>query len=120
MLILGISLVLILIGLYAIITKRNMIKVAVGFALMEYAVNFLFAIIGFHKVPGMKIIPPILMEVKTTANVLSSYSDPVPQALVLTSIVIGLGVTAFMLSLALRIYNRIGSFDLDEIKRLKG
>lgn len=112
MLILGISLVLFLVGLYAIITKRNLIKVAVGFALMEYAVNFLFAIIGFRK----GAVPPIMTVVDP--NVV--YSDPLPQALVLTAIVIGLGVTAFMLSLALRIYKRIGSFDLDEIKRLKG
>lgn len=103
---------LFLVGLYAIITKRNMIKVAVGFALMEYAVNFLFAIIGFR--PGA--VPPIMQQVDAA----KVYSDPLPQALVLTSIVIGLGVTALLLSLALRLYNRIGSFDLEEIQRLKG
>jgi len=106
------SLILFLVGLYAIITKRNMIKVAVGFSLMEYSVNFLFAIVGFR--PGA--LPPILQAVEAG----KVYSDPLPQALVLTAIVIGLGVTAFMLSLILRLYNRIGSFDLEEIKRLKG
>ncbi len=112
MLILIFSLLLFLVGLYAIITKRNMIKVAIGFSLMEYAVNFLFAIVGFR--PGA--IPPILHSVEVG----KVYADPLPQALVLTSIVIGLGVTAFLLSLALRLYNRIGSFDLEEIQRLKG
>jgi multisubunit Na+/H+ antiporter MnhC subunit len=112
MIILIASMVLFLVGLYAIITKRNMIKVAVGFTLMEYAVNFLFAIVGFR--PGA--LPPIL----ETVEVGKAYADPLPQALVLTSIVIGLGVTAFLLSLALRLYKRIGSFDLEEIQRLKG
>lgn len=112
MLILVFSLILFLVGLYAIITKRNMIKVAVGFTLMEYAVNFLFAIVGFR--PGA--LPPIMETVKVN----TVYADPIPQALILTSIVIGLGVTAFLLSLALRLYNRIGSFDLEEIQRLKG
>jgi len=109
------SLVLFLVGLYAIyaiLTKRNMIKVAVGVALMEYAVNFLFAIVGFRP----KAIPPIMTKVVTD----TVYSDPLPQALVLTAIVIGLGVTAFMLSLALRLYKRIGSFDLADIQKLKG
>jgi multicomponent Na+:H+ antiporter subunit C len=110
--VLVVSLLLFLVGLYAIITKRNMIKVAVGFSLMEYAVNFLFAIVGFR--PGA--LPPILQ----TVEVGKVYSDPLPQALVLTAIVIGLGVTALMLSLALRLYNRVGSFDLDDIQSLKG
>jgi multicomponent Na+:H+ antiporter subunit C len=46
--------------------------------------------------------------------------DPIPQALVLTSIVIGLGVTALVISIAIRIYEKYGTFDITKIKRLKG
>jgi multicomponent Na+:H+ antiporter subunit C len=46
--------------------------------------------------------------------------DPLPQALVLTSIVIGLGVTALVISLAIRIYEKYGTFDITKIKRLRG
>ncbi|MCM8757319.1 MAG: NADH-quinone oxidoreductase subunit K [Candidatus Omnitrophica bacterium] len=46
--------------------------------------------------------------------------DPVPQALVLTSIVIGLGILSLMVAIAIRLYERYGTFDVTEMKRLKG
>jgi multicomponent Na+:H+ antiporter subunit C len=46
--------------------------------------------------------------------------DPLPQALVLTSIVIGLAVTAFLVALAIRIYEKYGTFDVTQLRRLKG
>jgi multicomponent Na+:H+ antiporter subunit C len=46
--------------------------------------------------------------------------DPLPQALVLTSIVIGLGVLALMVALSMRIHERYGTFDIRKIKKLKG
>jgi len=44
------------------------------------------------------------------------FVDPLPQALVLTAIVIGVGTTALGLALAKKIHNQYGTFDLDEIK----
>lgn len=104
--------ILFLIGLYAIITKRNLIKIAIGFCIMEYAVNMLFALIGF-KIGG---IDPIISKVDAHHN----FVDPVPQALVLTAIVIGLGTTALLLSFIVRIYEKFKTFDVSEIKKLKG
>lgn len=46
--------------------------------------------------------------------------DPLPQALVLTSIVIGLATTALLVALAMRIYEKYGTFDITKIKELKG
>jgi multicomponent Na+:H+ antiporter subunit C len=46
--------------------------------------------------------------------------DPIPQALVLTSIVIGVGVTAMTVAIALRLYERYGTYDIQEIRRLRG
>ena len=46
--------------------------------------------------------------------------DPLPQALVLTSLVIGLGVVALMVALSVRLYERYGTFDVREMRRLKG
>ncbi len=46
--------------------------------------------------------------------------DPLPQALVLTSIVIGLGTTALMVALCIRLYERYGTFDMSEIRKLRG
>ncbi len=105
-------LLLILIGIYAILTKKNVMKIVIGFALMEYAVNLLFAIIGFKK----GAVAPII----TSIPVKHEFVDPLPQALVLTAIVIGLGTTAVMLALALRLYERTKTFDIDKLRRLKG
>jgi multicomponent Na+:H+ antiporter subunit C len=46
--------------------------------------------------------------------------DPIPQALVLTAIVIGLGVTAMTVALAMRLYEKYGTYDIKEIRHLKG
>jgi multisubunit Na+/H+ antiporter MnhC subunit len=103
---------LFLIGLYAIVAKRNLIKIALGFCMIEYAVNLFFAFVGFKK----NALAPIITSLDQPRN----FVDPIPQALVLTSIVIGLGTTAIMLALALRIYEKYKTFDIGEIRRLKG
>ena len=46
--------------------------------------------------------------------------DPLPQALVLTAIVIGLATTALLVAIAMRIYEKYGTFDITKIKELKG
>jgi multicomponent Na+:H+ antiporter subunit C len=104
--------VLFLIGLYAIITKRNLIKIAIGFALIEYAVNLLFALVGFKR----GALAPIITHIDVQHN----FVDPIPQALVLTAIVIALGTTALMLTVILRIYNHYNTFDIGKIRKLKG
>ena len=103
---------LLLIGLYAVVTKRNIIRIIIGFSLVEYAVNLFFALVGFKR----DALPPIITDVTQPRN----FVDPVPQALVLTAIVIGLATTALMLALAMRIYEKYRTFDITEIRRLKG
>jgi multicomponent Na+:H+ antiporter subunit C len=103
--------IIFLIGIYAILTKRNIIKIAIGFCLIEYAVNLLFALIGYKK----GALAPIYTEINQQRN----FVDPIPQALVLTAIVIGLGTTALLLSVVMRLYEKYKTFDVKEIKRLK-
>jgi len=104
--------VLFLIGLYAVVTKKNLIKIAIGFVIMEYAVNLLFALIGFKK--------GALAPITTSLSAPKNFVDPLPQALVLTAIVIGLCTTALLLAIALRLYQRYKTFDITEIKKLRG
>jgi multisubunit Na+/H+ antiporter MnhC subunit len=105
-------LILFLIGLYAVLTKRNLIKKVIGFGIIEYAVNLLFVLFGYKT----DAVAPIFSQ-----GVLGEiFVDPIPQALVLTSIVIGLGTTALMVGLCMRIYEHYGTFDIDEIRRLRG
>jgi len=108
---------LLLIGLYVVIAKRNLIKIAIGFCLIEYAVNLFFALVGFKK---GALAPIITQPEQVRMSVTRNFVDPIPQALVLTAIVIGLSTTALMLSLALRLYERYKTFDISEIRKLKG
>ena len=59
---------------------------------------------------------PILAKDQVILNMV----DPIPQALVLTAIVIGLATTALMVAIAIRIYEKYGTFDITKINRLKG
>ncbi len=105
-------LILFCVGLYCVLTKRNLIKIIIGIAIIDYAVNLFFILVGYR----MKGRAPILAEDQIIKNMV----DPLPQALILTSIVIGLAVTALLVAIAVRIYEKYGTFDVTEIKRLKG
>jgi multisubunit Na+/H+ antiporter MnhC subunit len=100
------------IGLYGALVKRNLIKIIIGLIIMEYATFLFFAVIGYRKDAAAPIVT------KGGADVL--FVDPIPQALVLTAIVIGLATTALIVAIAVRIYQMYGTFDVREIKRLKG
>jgi len=102
---------LFVIGLYGVLVKRNLIKIIIGLVLMEYATFLFLALVGYKKGGTAPII--------TKGFEKAVFVDPLPQALVLTAIVIGLATTALVVSIAVRIYQRYGTFDVKEIRRLK-
>jgi multicomponent Na+:H+ antiporter subunit C len=106
--------ILFAIGVYCVLIKRNIVKKIIGFGIVEYAINLFFVLLGYRK-DG---VAPILDN--QVSPTLSTIVDPLPQALVLTSIVIGLGVTSLMVALAIRIYEKYKTFDMNEIRRLRG
>jgi len=105
-------LVLFCVGLYCILMKRNIIKIIVGIIIMEFAVNLFFILVAYRMEGRAPILSP-------DAEILNMV-DPLPQALVLTSIVIGLATTAVLVAIAMRIYEKYGTFDITEIKELRG
>ncbi len=105
-------LVLFCIGLYCVLRKRNIIKIIIGLGIIEYAVNLFFVLVGYR----MQGRAPILAKDEVITNIV----DPLPQALVLTAIVIGLAVTALLVAIAIRIYEKYGTFDITKIRRLRG
>jgi len=105
-------LVLFSVGLYCVLRKRNIIKIIIGIGIMEYAVNLFFILLGYRH-EGRS---PIFAEDQMIKNVV----DPLPQAVVLTTIVIGLSVTLLLVSIAIRIYEKYGTFDITKIDNLKG
>jgi multisubunit Na+/H+ antiporter MnhC subunit len=109
----GSALALILIGVYGVVTKRNLIKIMLSLSIADTGVNLLFIAIGYIMNGSAPIFSPAVQG-KTVTMV-----DPVPQALVLTAIVIGLGVTAVGLALVLRLYRHHNTINIDEIRNLK-
>ena len=116
--------VLFVIGLYCVLTQKNIIKIVIGLTIMEYAVNLFLILLGYKKHAQAALAPIIEAQMEKGAASLTDYLerfvDPLPQALVLTSIVIGLGVTALAIAICIRLYQRYGTFDITEIRRLKG
>jgi multisubunit Na+/H+ antiporter MnhC subunit len=112
----SLCLLLIIIGLYGVVVKRNALKIVICLVILEHGVNLLFILIGY-RTNGK---PPIVDPGTTSAVFAASAVDPLPQALVLTSIVIGLGVLALMVALCVRLYERYGSFDVAQMTRLRG
>lgn len=108
--------ILFIIGLYCALTKKNIMKIVIGLSIMEYAVNLFFILLGYKK--GGDV--PIINNKTNLIEFFEKAVDPLPQALILTSIVIGLGVTSLAVSLCIRIYQKYGTFDITEIRRLKG
>jgi len=110
------SLVIFVMGLYCLVAKKNIVKKIIGVVITEYSINLFLILVGYRK-GG---IAPILTRDISTRKMAEAGVDPLPQALVLTSIVIGLGVLALMVAMSLRLYEKYKTFDMSEINELKG
>ncbi len=86
---------------------RSMLRVVLGTVLISHAANLMLINAGLLK----RGAPPFVTGDKNLAVV-----DPIPQALILTAIVIAFGVTAFLLVMAYRGYQELGSDDLSELR----
>ena len=104
--------VLFCVGLYCVLRKRNIIKIIIGLTIIEYSLDLLFILIGY-RTHGRA---PIASGDQLIVNMV----DPLPQAMVLTTILIDLAITAVAVGLAVRIYEKYGTFDITKIRRLKG
>ena len=107
---------LVLIGLWGMLTQRHLIRMIIGFSLLDTGIHMVMVSIGY--VTGGTA--PIINDAVPMTEAVNRIVDPVPSALVLTSIVIGLGVTAVMLSFAVRIYRTRRTLMIDECTESKG
>ena len=103
---------LLLVGLYGILTKRDLIKIILSASIMGYATNLLLILFAYR---NGGIFPILRKGVETMPMV-----DPLPQALVLTSIVIELGTTALLVALALKLFQKYKTYDITKIRKLSG
>jgi multicomponent Na+:H+ antiporter subunit C len=100
-------------GLYAagvfMMLRRSVVKLIIGIGLLGHAANLLiFTIAGLTR--GR---PPLIT---TAGDNAAGVADPLPQALILTAIVIGFAVQAFAVVLIHRVVQTVGTDDLDQMK----
>ena len=101
--------ILAMIGIATILLKRNLIKIFFGVSILTSAVNLFIIALGYREGGSRRSLPAP-----------SEYMVlPTPQALTLTSIVIGVATSALMLSFAVMIYKAYGTVNVDEIRELK-
>lgn len=102
-------------GIYCLVMKENLIKKIMGLGIITIGIHLLLITMGYREGGITPIITP--------QNLLtfSVYAvDPIPQALVLTSIVIDLSITALALSMAVLLYRKNRTLNSKKIKELLG
>ncbi|NMO98213.1 Na(+)/H(+) antiporter subunit C [Paenibacillus lemnae] len=97
--------VLFAVGVYLILSK-SLLRIILGTSLVTHAIHLLLLTTARLKTGAA----PLLGEKA------ESYVDPLPQALILTSIVISFGVTSFFFVLAYKAYQRLGTDDMEELR----
>ena len=104
----AVSMVLFGIGFSNLLMQKNLIKKIVGMNIMDTSVYLFLALKGYIVGRDAPIVTGGVQSVE-------AYINPIPSGLVLTGIVVSVSVTALMLSLTIRLYNRYHTLDLDEI-----
>lgn len=109
------GMLLVMVGLYGILTRKNIIKIIIGFTIFDTGIHVIMVSLAYMK----NATAPILDATVDRARAAELVADPIPQALVLTAIVIGLGVTALMLGYAMKMYKSKGTLDINSYTDLK-
>ena len=106
---------LMLIGLYGALTNRNILRIIVAFTIFHAGINLVIVALAYIR--GR--VAPIIDKTTGLENLSEQFVDPIPHAVVLTSIVIGVGVTGVMLTFALRMFKVRHSLDINDFKETK-
>ena len=106
---------LILIGIWGFLTQKNIIKIIISFTLFNTGLHLILVAIAYIKKGAAPIIDASLSKESAVTEIV----DPVPHALALTAIVIGLGITSLMLVYALKLYKHKKTLDVSKFTDLK-
>lgn len=103
--------ILMMIGFYAVIAKKNLVKKVIGLNIFATAIFLFYISIGdMREIPGKIITEPIYMHGENLV-----YVNPIPHVLILTGIVVSVSTTAVALALIIRIYREFGTIEEDKI-----
>ncbi len=106
---------LVLVGLWGVLTRKHILRIALAFTLADTGANLLLVWSGY--LPGRTA--PIVDGTFPASGIASAVVDPLPQAMVLTSIVIGVAVAALFVVVGVLASRRSGSADVRRMKELR-
>jgi multicomponent Na+:H+ antiporter subunit C len=108
------------IGLYAVLSRRNLIKIVMGLSVMEASTYLLLISMAYRRgsTAPVLISPPSGRSAQSLAH--GGVADPVIQNFCLTAIVIGVAVTAVFLTVVVRIAQHYRSLDADQVRAMRG
>lgn len=109
------GLAVMLIGLWGVLTHRNLLRIIISLSLIGTGTHILIVAIGYVRGGTAPIIDRALPLAEAPARAV----DPVPSALVVTAIVIGLAVTAVLLAYAIRLYDAKKTLSIDAFTESK-
>ena len=109
-----IYILLMLIGLYGIIIKRNIIKKIIGLSILQTAIILFFISIGAKRGATIPIIEHS-DDAHNAAVQATGFINPLPHVLMLTAIVVAVATLGVALALAIKIYQMYGTLDEDEL-----
>jgi multicomponent Na+:H+ antiporter subunit C len=109
-------------GLYAVLTRRNLIKIIMGLSLMEASTYLLLVSMAYRRNSTAPVLfaPPSGVTVHHLVDSPRAVADPVLQNFCLTAIVIGVAVTAVFLTVAVRIAQHYRTLDTDRVRAMRG
>lgn len=109
---------LIALGIYCLLSKRNLIKLIIGLSVITDGIHLFLISLGYQTGGIAPIVPGGMTS--DLSGFAARAVDPIPQALVLTSIVINICILALALSLAIYAYRHYGTLNPFKMRRLKG
>jgi multicomponent Na+:H+ antiporter subunit C len=101
------------IGFMILLLSNNLIKKIIGLNIMDTSIFLLFLATGYIRGKAAPIIIGGAIDPR-------GYVNPVPAGLMLTGIVVAVSTTAFMLALTIKLYEKYGTIEIDEIQKLRG
>jgi multisubunit Na+/H+ antiporter MnhC subunit len=113
--VLSTGLILIIIGMWGMLAHRNLLRIIISFSLIGTGMHIVIVAIGYVRGGTAAIIDRAL----TVSEAPARAVDPIPSALVVTAIVIGLAVTAVMLAYAIKLYQSKKTLSIDAFTESK-
>ncbi|ACJ16517.1 Hypothetical integral membrane protein [Thermococcus onnurineus NA1] len=107
----------IMIGLYGIVGRPNLVKKLIALTILGDTTNLLVVLLGYRSI--YPVMPPILPDLskETLSQFISTAVDPLPQALVITAVVIGMAVNVLLAFAIIQIYRLYGTVDTRELQQ---